>query len=73
MTDPKIRVWWWGVRETPDFDDLRAIVAEMTDGKVHVHNAVTHSDEYAYVFSLRPLTEEEGTQAYLDRWGDDDD
>jgi hypothetical protein len=59
-----VRVLSWDWRQQPDLDRLAQILLEISDGRVHLHQVDTGSDEYAIVLSDRPLTRTEADSCY---------
>ena len=56
-TQPRLRTLTWDWREQPDLDELCAIIAVLSGGRIEVHEVETGTDEYALVFADGPVTE----------------
>jgi hypothetical protein len=55
----------WGWREQPDWDALGKLVADFSDGRVHLRNVDdTDSNQYAIVVSTEPLDAKVTAEAY---------
>lgn len=54
-TPEDVRFLTWDYREQPDLDDLAAAVWEISNGRVHIANVETRSDQYAIVVSAEKL------------------
>lgn len=57
----------WDCREQPDLEELGRILAEVSGGRIHLHQVGTGCDQYGIVVADRELTAAEVDQA----WGAD--
>lgn len=46
----------WDYREQPDLEDLAEILAEVSGGRIHLHQVDTGGDQYGIVVADRELT-----------------
>ncbi|GLH97370.1 hypothetical protein [Phytohabitans aurantiacus] len=59
--DALVLTWDWC--EQPDVNHLHSLLAELTGGLVHVYAPETGTDDCAWVFATRPLTDKEARDA----------
>jgi hypothetical protein len=59
-----MRLLTWDWREQIDFERLAKVLTELTDGNVHLREAVTHDDQFAIVLSTEPITQAEADERY---------
>lgn len=63
-----IRTMSWDYREQPDLGTLDEILAEVSGGRIHLHQVDTGSDQYAIVVADRELTAAEVDEAWRGDW-----
>ena len=64
MTRYGMLTWDW--KEDPNWDGIAALLAELTDGRIHFHNVNTESDQIAVVFADGPIDPNAIDEAYRD-------
>lgn len=71
MTRVGVLTWDW--REQPSLDALRHILGDMCGTHLTVTDVETGSDQYAWVFSTRPLSDYGVRLAWQQYWEDRQD
>ena len=63
-----IKILSWDWREQIPIDELASALKILTDGKVHLYEVDTESDQFGFVLSDAPLEDHKIDEHWMNRW-----